>query len=238
MTEVLRYLGEREEEFKQHLFIARMLETRVDEMVNEGDVRVEVRHINTIKSGLLIHLYNIVEAIMTRTLTTVGQTVVNDKPGRWTQDVLGEWVRAEIWGGEERIGDKALQRLMDVSGMLASGGSPSAFVVKGTPGSWDDEAIKKVASRLGCKLTLSPVVRRAAYERTYRNETTALKYLANRRNAIAHGACTFEDGADNRTLDDLEGLAGRVLPFLRAVSESYQAFLDNKRYLIQEEADA
>ena len=238
MIEVLSYLSEREEEFTQHLSMARMLETHVDEMVDEGDIRVEVRHINTIKSGLLIHLYNIVEAITTRTLTTVGQTVVNDKLGRWTQHVLREWVRAKIWGGEERIGDRVLKRLMDVSGMLVSGGSPSAFVVKGEPGSWDDKAIGKVARRLGCELTLSPDVRQAAYELAYRDETTALRYLASRRNAIAHGACTFENGANDLTLGDLEELARRVLPFLRAVSESYQAFLDNKRYLIQEGAGA
>lgn len=234
MIDVLGYLDEREEEFGRHLFVARMLEARVDDLVEETDVRVEVRHVNTIKSGLLIHLYNIVEAITTRTLTTVGQTVVVEKPRRWTESVLKEWVRAEVWSGEERIGDGALRRLTQVSGTLASGNSPAAFVVKGEPGSWDDKAIKKVADRLGCELTLSPEVRRAAYETAYRDETTALEYLARRRNAIAHGASTFEAGANDLTLDDLEGLAQRVLPFLRAVSESYRAFLENKSYLTEE----
>lgn len=234
MIDVLGYLDEREEEFGRHLFVARMLEARVDDLVEETDVRVEVRHVNTIKSGLLIHLYNIVEAITTRTLTTVGQTVLVEKPRRWTESVLKEWVRAEVWSGEERIGDGALRRLTQVSGTLASGNSPAAFVIKGEPGSWDDKAIKKVADRLGCELTLSPEVRRAAYETAYRDETTALEYLARRRNAIAHGASTFEAGANDLTLDDLEGLAQRVLPFLRAVSESYRAFLENKSYLTEE----
>ncbi|WP_394690119.1 MAE_28990/MAE_18760 family HEPN-like nuclease [Hoeflea sp.] len=238
MIDVLSYLEERIDEFERHVSIARMLEARVDELAGEGDIRVEVRHVNTIKSGLLIHLYNIVEAITTRTLTTVGRTVVADRPKRWTEAVLKEWVRAEVWGGEERIGDGALNRLTRVSVALASGESPAAFAVKGEPGSWDDKAIKRVADRLGCDLTLPPEISRAAYERVYRDETTAMEYLARRRNAIAHGASTFEDGAHDLSLDDLERLAGRVLPYLRAVSGAYKAFLENKAYLIQEEAVA
>lgn len=236
MNDVLNYLVERKDEFDRHLSIARMLEARVDETVDEGDTPVEVRHINTLKSGLLIHLYNIVEAITTRTLVTVGQTVVTEKPRRWTDGVLKEWVRSEVWGGEERIGDGALQRLTQVSGTLASGDSPVAFKVKGEPGSWDDKAIKKVADRLGCELVLTPAIRRSAYETAYRDDTTALGFLAGRRNAIAHGASTFEDGASGLTLDELEGLADRILPYLKAVSESYQTFLTSRKYLAEEVA--
>ncbi|TNE51883.1 MAG: hypothetical protein EP341_07075, partial [Sphingomonadales bacterium] len=163
MINVLSYLSEREDEFSRHLSIARMLEARVDEIAREDDLHIEVRHVNTIKSGLLIHLYNIVEAITTRTLVEVGQTIVTEMPKHWTEFVLREWVRAEIWSGEERLGDKALKRLTQVSGVLASGNSPSAFVVKGEPGSWNDKSIKKVAERLGCALVLSEEISRSAY---------------------------------------------------------------------------
>lgn len=238
MRDVLAYFTERESEFARHLSVARLLEARVNETVDEEDVQVEVRHVNTLKSGLLIHLYNIVEAVTTRTLTVVGRTVVTERPKRWTEAVLKEWVRAAIWGGEERVGDGALARLTRISGMLVSGESPDAFVVKGEPGSWDDEAIKKVAERLGCPLVLPDEIRRSAYERAYRDETTALKYLARRRNDIAHGQTTFEEGAHDLTLDELSKLADRVLPFLKAVTESYEAFLSNKGYLADEEAAA
>lgn len=238
MRDVLAYLAERESEFARHLSVARLLEARVDESIAEADTQIEIRHVNTLKSGLLIHLYNIVEAVTTRTMTVVGRTVVTERPKRWTETVLKEWVRAAIWGGEERVGEGAIARLARVSSILASGEAPDAFVVKGEPGSWDDESIKKVAERLGCTLVLSPEIRRAAYERVYRDETTALKYLARRRNDIAHGESTFEEGAHDLTLDELSQLADRVLPFLKAVSESYEAFLSDKRFLVEEEAVA
>ena len=231
MIEVLSYLDERVDEFHSHLSVARMLEQRVDGEIVDGNIRVEVRHVNTVKSGLLIHLYNIVEAVMSRALQEVGQTVVAERPSLWSESLLSEWIRAEIWSGDERLGEQAMKRLTDVSSNLVSGGLIPAFTIKGEPGSWNDEAIKKVAERLGCDLSLSGEVRRGAYERSYRNDTTALKYLASRRNAIAHGASTFEEGANDLSIDELEKLSERILPYLKAVTESYQNFLNNKKYL-------
>lgn len=238
MREVLEYIDEREAEFGRHLTVARMLEARVDDVVENDDDQIEVRHVNTLKSGLLIHLYNIVEAATTRTLEVVGQTVVNEKPKLWTEAMLKEWVRAAIWDGEERLGDGAVTRLARISGVLASGDSPDAFIVKGEPGSWDDVSIKKVANRLGCSLILSRAIKKSTFEPVYLNETTAMKYLASRRNAIAHGATTFEDGARDHTLDDISNLARRVIPFLKAVAQSYEAFLEAKGYLTPQQVAA
>jgi MAE_28990/MAE_18760-like HEPN len=238
MREVLAYHAERESEFSRHLFVARSLQTRVDESMSDGNSQIEIRHINTLKSGLLVHLYNIVEAVTTRTMKVVGTMVVTDKPKLWTEAMLKEWVRAAIWSGEERIGEGALSRLTQVSGVLASGEALDPFVVKGEPGSWDDDAIKKVAKRLGCSLVLPSDIQRRAYETVYRDETTAMKYLARRRNDIAHGNTTFEEGAHDLTLDEISELADRVIPFLKSVTESYDTFLRDKIYLTSQEAAA
>lgn len=229
MIDVLAYLDEREEEFARHLSIARILQARVDDV--DGNAEIEVRHVNTIKSGLLIHLYNIVEAITTRTLDAVGSAVVTERPKDWTVALRKEWVRAAIWSGEDRIGEGAVNKLAEMSAALASGETLPAFKLKGEPGSWNDDAIKKVSDRLGCELVLNQEVQRAAYERVYRDDTTALGYLAKRRNAIAHGSSTFEDGANDLTLDELARLSERILPYLRAVVKSYRAFLANKSFL-------
>ncbi|USU08917.1 MAE_28990/MAE_18760 family HEPN-like nuclease [Sphingomonadaceae bacterium OTU29MARTA1] len=236
MIEVLDYFDERQAEFERHLFVARLLEARVDDEVGEDVAQVEVRHVNTVKSGLIIHLYNIVEAVTTRTLKVVGETIVTEQPKRWTQVVRKEWVRAAIWDGEDRIGDSAVNRLAVISGTLASGGYPDAFKIKGEPGSWNDDGIRKVADRLGCSIVLDDAIKQAALEPVYRNNMTAMKYLSSRRNAIAHGATTFEEGAHDHTLDEIAHLAGRILPYLRAVTVSYETFLATKGYLEQQGA--
>ena len=238
MNNIFRYLDEREQEFKRHLSVARMLEARVSEAAIENEIHVEVRHINTIKSGLLVHLYNIVEAISTRTLDEIGREVAKKRPGLWTNAVLSEWVRSEFWSSEERLGNKAFEHLTKLSSKLVSGQNTDLFEVKGVPGSWDDKAIKKIAERLGCNLVISENIKRAACEKVFRNETSALKYLALRRNDLAHGKTTFEDGAYDLTLNDVEGLANRVLPYLKEVTESYENFLKNKSFLKNQEEAA
>lgn len=236
MKEVLEYLDERRAEFEQHMLVARMIESRITDGSDNSGARVEIRHVNTIKSGLLIHIYNIVEAVTTRTLQWVGASVAYERPARWKDSVLGEWVRSQIWNSEERLGDGAFKRLKEASSTLASGAIVGSFEIKGEPGSWDDEAIKKVAKRLGCSLKLPRAVQRAAYERKYLNQATALKYVASRRNALAHGESTFEDGAKDLTLDDLAEIADRILPFLREVCVAYQMFIDSEEFLKVEEA--
>lgn len=231
MIEVLKYLEERTDEFEHHMEIARMLEARVDIDIRDEDVRVEIRHVNTIKSGLLIHLYNIVEAVTTRTLIEVGATVVSEKPSRWTEFLLAEWIRSQVWNGEDQLGDKAVKRLTKVGTTLASGGFVDSFTIKGEPGSWNDASIIKVAERLGCKLSLTDKIKRDIFEKSYKDDSTALQHLARKRNAIAHGSSTFEEGANDMALRDLEELSGRIIPFLKAVTLSYQKFLHDKKYL-------
>lgn len=238
MNEVFEYLEERRVEFSRHMFVARLLQGRVGEEPTAEDQLVEVRHVNTLKSGLLIHLYNIVEAVTVRTLKVVGETIITERPKLWNEKVMKEWIRASVWDGTERLGDGVVKRLVGVSGALASGESPAEFNIKGEPGSWNDAAIKAVADRLGCQIVLSDDVARAAYEKVYRDEKTAMRYLADRRNAIAHGEATFEDGAGEHTLDDIEILASRILPYLKGVAESYVAYLESKRFLASQTPSA
>jgi len=238
MNNIFSYLEEREQEFERHYTVAQMLETRMSETRVDDDLHIEVRHINTIKSGLIVHLYNIVEAVSTRTLKQVGEAVATEKPSLWTDMVLSEWVRAEFWNTEERLGENALNHLTDLSGRLVSGDKADAFIIKSAPGSWDDKAIRKVASKLGCELILSPEIRQAAYEQKYKNETSALKYLSLRRNDLAHGNTTFEEGANDLTLTEVKELSDRILPYLKAVTKSYEVFIEDKNFLKNEEEAA
>lgn len=231
MREVLLYLDERKSEFARHVLIAKSLEDRLDAELGVGEMRVEVRHINTLKSGLLIHLYNIVEAVMSRTLRVVGQTASLDAPKKWTAELRKEWVRSQIFNGEGNLGDAALDKLSNVSGNLASGSNLAPFTVKGAPGSWEDKKIAKVAQRLNCQLNINANVKRAACEPIYRNDKSAFEYLAGKRNAIAHGATTFEEGASELTLEEIKLLGDRVLPYLEATLRCFESYLTAKSYI-------
>ena len=98
MTTLQTNLETRREEFESHFALARALENRMMLELDSslGDVSLSVRHINTIKSGLIVHLYNIEEAIMSQALAYLGNAIGSVDPRRWTEHSLKEWLRESI----------------------------------------------------------------------------------------------------------------------------------------------
>lgn len=74
MTTLQTALEIRREEFDAHFALAHALEDRMMLEVDAslGTVTLSARHINTVKSGLVVHLYNIEEAIMNQVLQHLG----------------------------------------------------------------------------------------------------------------------------------------------------------------------
>jgi len=156
--------------------------------------------------------------------------IAKESPTSWTNEVLHEWVRAEFWHTEKNA-DKAITHLTELSAQLISGDKAKNFNIKSVAGSWDDRSIKKIAARLGCQLCFTDQVKKGINEMIYRDDKNALQYLSARRNAIAHGTSTFEEGAIDMTLLEVHDLSNRVLPFLAEVTNSYKLYLDGKGYI-------
>ena len=72
--------------------------------------RVEMEHVDVLKSGFLVHLYNVVEAVMTKILEEVAADVIRYPPAKWSSSVRTEWVRTRA--GVER-GIESHQRLFE-----------------------------------------------------------------------------------------------------------------------------
>ena len=52
-----------------------------------------MEHVNVLKSGFLVHLYNVVEAVMAKILEEVAADVIRYPPAKWSSSVRTEWVR-------------------------------------------------------------------------------------------------------------------------------------------------
>ena len=61
--------------------------------------RVEMEHVDVLKSGFLVHLYNVVEAVMTKILEEVAADVIRYPPAKWSSLVRTEWVRTRAGRG-------------------------------------------------------------------------------------------------------------------------------------------
>lgn len=233
MTTLQINLDERREEFDAHFALAVALEDRMMLDASLGDVNLSARHINTIKSGLIVHLYNIEEAIMSQALHLLGAALGSADPRRWTESSLREWLRETIVSRTaEGNEDSRLATVFQTSSQLLTQPVLGQQRLKKPSGTWDDKLIAKFIERMNVGFNMPPEMWcRIASSPAY-GDKTPLQFLADRRNAIAHGRRSFEDGASDLGLADIRKLADVTLDYLSHAAVAFQNHVDNDAHLV------
>ncbi len=223
-------LSERKDELISHLAFAKAVEEQLfqGDSILLGETAITVRHLMTIKSALVMHLYNFVEALMNCALKELGTAVRTSPPSKWTHSTLREWLRSTGLDGNEdtrlrSIHDAALRILMvlpieDVS-------------FKKPPGVWSDKLIAKFLERLSISVSTPRHLKRKVGKQLSYGDKTPLEYLASLRNSIAHGEQSFEKCAANLTLTQISELSDVTIEYMEHVVRRLQSFVDDKRYL-------
>ena len=125
--------------------------------------------------------------------------------------------------------DNRLKQAVEMSNHLIEQLPINGFSIDiGGGGNWDDRAIEKIGTRVGCNLTISAPTN-AAVKRPFRDDLGALKLVKNRRNSLAHGAISFVDCADGVAVAELLNLTEAVGAYLREVID---CFIDTSRHSI------
>lgn len=234
MTLLRTTLRDRREEFDAHFAVAVALEDRIfaGEDVSIGEIKLSSRHLLTMKSGLIVHLYNIVEATMTRAIESVGDALGTAPPRRWSENSLREWLRehavARVDGGE----DARLRAVHGVSILLLGETPPGPQRLRKPPGSWTDKHIAMLAERLGVDFTLPPEMWRRIAPRPEFGDRGPLEFVAERRNALAHGRRSFEEGANDLVLSQIKELAETTMDYLDLAGVAFQEYIDRSKYLV------
>lgn len=235
MTTLRTALETRREEFDGHFALAKALEDRMmlEADSSLGDVSLSSRHINTIKSGLVIHLYNIEEAIMTQALHFLGEALGAAEPRRWTSHSLREWLRESIVSRiAEGSEDGRLETVFKTSNQLLAIEAPGPQKLKKPSGSWDDKAIAMFMKRMSMAFHMPPEMWLKIKADPKYGDKTPMQFLALRRNQIAHGRRSFEGGANDLQLSDIRSLADIVLDYMGYVAESFQDHVENSSHLV------
>lgn len=233
MTTLLTDLGIRREEFDAHFSLAEALENRMILDSTLGSVNLSARHINTIKSGLIVHLYNIEEAIMSQALQYLGGALGAVDPRRWTEHSLREWLRETIVRRtSEGNEDGRLETVYKTSSLLLAQSILGPQKLKKPSGTWDDKVIAIFSERMNVTFQMTPEMwRRIAATPEY-GDKTPLQFLADRRNAIAHGRRSFEDGASDLGLADIRKLADVTLDYMSCAADAFQMHIANEAHLV------
>lgn len=232
MTTLRTALAERKEEFHVHMSLAHALDRRlfVGDPVSIGETALTVRHLSTIKSGLIVHLYNIVESVMTRTIQEVGRAVQITPPSEWTTETLKEWLRFNAATGSDGNEDTRLDVVHKAALKLLTKEPIQDLTFKKPSGTWSDKVIYTFSQRLKVEFRLVPEIARKMAKSSKYGDKTPLEFLADRRNAIAHGRRSFEDGARDLSLQDIQDLADITIEYMELAVDAFQGFVDNKHF--------
>lgn len=233
MTALLTMLSERREEFDTHHALAVSLEDQMfrGEEVTFGSTRLSVRHLCTMKSGLIIHLYNVIESVMTQATKLVGSALGTVPARTWSQNARREWLREY---GVERVeggADARLMKIESLSTMLLTDGPLGAQAIKKPAGTWNDDLVRKFSERLGVYLKVEPDLSKKLAKQDHLGEKSPLEFLADRRNGLAHGHLTFEEGGKDLTLARIREIADIALDFMELVATSFQTYVDQKHFI-------
>lgn len=233
MTELVSFLSNRREEFDTHFALAVALDDRIfaGDEVSIGETKLSSRHLLTMKSGLLVHLYNIVEATMSRAIKLVGGAVGTVPPRHWSTNALREWLRENAVARAEGSEDTRLTTVHNMSMLLLGDAPLGPQRLKKPSGTWDDKLVATFARRLGVELNLSETMWRRVARRPEFREMSPLEFLADRRNALAHGRRSFEEGAKDLALAQIRELADVTLDYLELAAAAFQDYVDGNGHL-------
>lgn len=232
MTDLHVTLNERKQEFDGHLAFAAALDRRLIEgdTISIGEMALTARHLLTIKSGLIVHLYNVVEATMTKVIDEIGKEVLAVPPSEWSHITVREWLRHYAAIGIDGDEHSRLDVVHVAALKLLAREPIERSKFKKPSGTWSDKVILEFSRRLGINFRLNAqIAPRIRHSPKYR-DLTPLEFLAERRNAIAHGRRTFEDGANDLTLPEIAELASVTLDYLELAVTEFEGYIVQKQF--------
>lgn len=235
MSTLTSFLDDRKIELEAHFALANALEMQLAESdpVPVGELTLSVRHLMTIKSGLIVHVYNIVEATMTKVMDDVAQAVRSTQPEEWTHDALREWLRHHASTSIDGNEDTRLDVIHSAAMQLLSHNPIGELRFKKPSGTWSDKVIYRFAKRLNVSFPLNGEIASQIAPNPRYGDKSAIEFLADRRNAIAHGRKSFEDGANDLTIPDIQMIADITLSYMSFSVSAFQRFIDEQQYRLE-----
>lgn len=185
-------------------------------------------------SSVYLQLYNLVEATVSRCVSAIADAAMDGgtwQPMHLNEQLQQEWVRSVARTNVSLNPENRLKSAMEMCKHLIDQLPIGKFEFEvGGGGNWDDDAIEKVSSRLGCNLRITRATR-TAVKRPMRDEFGPLKLVKLRRNDLAHGSISFVDCADGVAVSELRRTAEVVGSYLEEVIDGFAKYINSYEFL-------
>ncbi len=231
---------ERLKEIETYLDLLEALEKQVQEgtpQFGADGSTITVQQQRILYSSVYLQLYNLMESTVTRCLNAVSKSVINmsTHPGHLSDCLRREWVRFIARTHTDLNYENRLESALKLCDHLVQTLPISTFEVeKGAGGSWDDNAISKISTRLGFSLNITTDVYKGV-KRPFRNDKGPLEFIKQLRNELAHGSLSFAECGEGVTVSDLRELTKRASLYLREVVACFKSSIDAHEFLIPEQ---
>lgn len=235
--ELTRFFDERLGEIEAYLELLREIEIAAQSgppKIQGSDARITASQQKILYSSVYLQLYNLVEATVSRCIDAVSAAAASGsrwRPEDLNNEMRGEWVRATARTHVALSPDNRLRTAILMCEHLIENLPMNDFKIDvGGGGNWDDEAIQKISSRIGCQLRISAQTR-AAVKRPLRDDMGSMKLVRALRNGLAHGSISFIECAGEVSVSELVHLVESVGSYLRETIDCFSSYVDLFEFL-------
>lgn len=232
MSEFGEILRERIVEIETHLrFIANLEASAVGRGTGVRTAPVDSEPINILKSGFLVHLYNVVEAVMEKVLEEVAIAAKVHAPREWCDGLIREWALGRVNLSRDLSVHDAETRFVGLVQEAIDRAAMTKLSIRRRSGNWSHEEVVQLANSLSCPLTVADPVRLAACESVFEDGMAPMKYLRHKRNRLAHGNESFLSGAQHLPATRLAELRDPVVAYMLQVVAAFDQYIVAKGFL-------
>ncbi|MCJ8517849.1 hypothetical protein ABID21_000636 [Pseudorhizobium tarimense] len=216
-------------EVEKHLaFIEDLHESALN---RSGGRPVDTEHVNILKSGFLVHLYNVIESVMAKVIDDVAANTRAHNPHDWHDGVFIAWLRHRAATEQELDSSDRVERMVRVIAEASGRRQIGSTYIAKKESNWSHKEIRAIAETLTCRLAIREDVETQACVVHFMDQKPPMLYVRHMRNQLAHGNLSFVDAASALSTGQLEFLHGAVIEYMKDVVTSFNSYLDAKQFL-------
>jgi hypothetical protein len=189
---------------------------------NDRRESLNVRLGLTLKSGLILLLYNLVESTVSKCLKGIHQTHINEGLDYFSlskdlQQIIVKHHYKLLIGS--KLSDELIAQLRQIlenqTISISSEKEWRSFFDSQFSGNLDALEVKKIAKKYGIAFEL---------------ESTEVRFVEQMRNKLAHGEVSFEEGCRDKPMQYMQKMKNETISFLESFIQSVEIYISDKKY--------
>lgn len=195
---------------------------------NEDDRRenLNIRLGLTLKSGLVLLLYNLVESTISKCLGAIHQSLTDENLSYFemSDDLQKIWLKYhyELLNDNGNNNDRSVSQLQTMVEILSTNKTIALSLEDSKKlseslysGNLDAKEIRKIAKKYGVSFDLT---------------SEEVRFVEQMRNKLAHGEVSFEEGCQDKPIQYMQKVKDESINFIGAFISAVENFITERKY--------